>query len=331
MAFEYHASLDYYAMSGIIGGVGSLGSGNVGLTILNQYAHAWWHANNINNWGQYPDPQGNYPKPDINFILPANTPLPAILPGTVSGINSPSGQIPSYGAVVTVKLDTPINDIATHYAYLHLTRVQDGLRVGQHVNIGDNLGYAGGNITAGSAPAAMGFALYPGDYYGFGSYWTQYIQTKNNVPDQRLNPTALINDITGGKTTDYLSNNGPASVGGNGLSGLIQKPVQPLLQPSDSVQQTLTHIDIAMQLINPVPQGSYSIQDIPTWIGDFFTNLGTDTMAFLFRSLIVAIGVYICFGVINTSLKGSLTGGFRLATKGITHTINATAPEMDIQ
>lgn len=310
--------------------IGSLGNGNIGLTLLNQYANAWWHANTINNWGQYPDPQGNFPKPDINFLLQPNTPLPAILPGTVSGINSPSGAIPTYGAVVTVKLDTPINDIATHYAYLHLTKVQPGLRIGQHVNIGDNLGYAGGNITAGSASAAMGFALYPGDYYGFGSQWTQYIQTRNNVADQRLNPTGLINDITGGKTTNYLSDNGPAGVGGNGLSGLIQRPVQPLLQPGDSVQATLAHIDIAMQLINPVPQGNYGLQDTFTWIGDFFSNLGSDAMAFIFRSVIVSIGIYICFSVINTSVKGSLSGGIRTIVKGTANTINSNAPDLEV-
>lgn len=310
--------------------LGTSNGGNVGLTVLNQYSNAWWNASNINNWGQYPDPQGNYPKPDINFILPANTPLPAILPGTVSGINSPSGEVPAYGAVVTVKLDTPINDIATHYAYLHLKRVQDGLRIGQHVNIGDILGYAGGNITQGSAPAAMGFALYPGDYYGYGSYWNQYIHTKNHVADQRLNPTALINDITGGKTSNYLSDNGPASVGSQGLSGLIQRPVQPLLQPSDSVQTTLTHIDNAMALINPVPQGDYGLSDTFTWIGDFFSNIGSDATALIFRGLLAAVGLYICFHVIDSSIKGSLSGGFRLANKALTTTINDNAPPLEI-
>lgn len=305
-----------------IGSIGQLPN-NVGLSALNQI-QGWWDASAINNWGSFPDPQGNFPKPDINFILPANTPIAAILPGVVSGVNQPPNKglpFPPFGAVVTVKLDTPINDLANHYALLHLQRVT--VSVGQRVKIGDVLGYGGGNQTQGSAPAAVGFALYPGDYYGYGPEWDKYIQTPNHVPDARLNPTELINDITGGNGGKYLSNNLinlDSSGSGSGIT--LNKTVYPLFNPSGNISQLFGLIDDYMNIQNPIPdQGQYNITQWPDWLGYFFQTLIWDSQAIIFRGAIIAIGLYLCFTVINTAMKGSISFGTKKLFTGTANTL----------
>lgn len=319
-----------------IGGLNNVSS-NIGITAL-QKIHGWWDAPNINNWGSYPDPQGNFPKPDVNFILPANSPIAAILPGTVSGVNQPPNRnlpFPAYGAVVTVKMDQPINQLATHYALLHLAHVS--VNVGDHVKIGDTLGYGGGNQTQGSAPAAVGFAFYPGDYYGYGKEWTQYIQTPNHVADQRLNPTAFLNDISNGNIGSYLGN-GSGSSGfdlsslfggsnGSGTGGSVPSQlVSPLFNPNETVQQALYSIDSALALQDPVPpQGQYNITQWPDWLGYFFTTIGYDAVAILFRAVLIALGLYICFQSIQRSIRLSpsqIISGFTKPINALDNTIN---------
>lgn len=315
-------------------------SQNIGVSLLSQI-HGWWDAPNINNWGSYPDPQGNFPKPDVNFILPANSPIAAILPGTVSGVNQPPNKnlpFPAFGAVVTVKMDQPINQLATHYALLHLAHVS--VSVGDKVKIGDTLGYGGGNQTEGSAPAAVGFAFYPGDYYGYGKEWTQYIQTPNHVADQRLNPTAFLNDISNGNIGSYLGGSGSS---GFDLSSLFSSsnsnnnankiPAQmfgPLFSPNETVQQALFGIDSTLALQNPIPpQGQYNMLQWPDWLGYFFQTLGYDAVAFLFRALLVLLGLYICFQSIQNAIKlkpSQIVSAFTKPINALDNTINQGPP-----
>lgn len=325
---------DFTIMS--IGAYGNIPN-NVGLTALNQLSNQWWNAPQINNWGQYPDTQGNFPKPDINFILEPRTPIAAILPGVVTGVNQPPNKnlpFPAYGAVVTVKMDQPLNSLATHYALLHLQVVT--VQVGQRVRIGDVLGYGGGNQTQGSAPAAVGFALYPGDYYGYGQEWTRYIQTANHVANPLLNPTSLINDITSGNVTSYLNNNGTAGgfnlsslFSGNGAStgaSTVQKVAAPLIDPNESVATTLMLMDEYLYVENPIPQGSFNITQFPDWLAEFFQVLGYDFVAIIFRMVMMLLGLYICFKVIDSALKGSISRGARNVTSGTAKTIEEIAP-----
>lgn len=148
---------------------------------------AWYNYPDINNYGA-PDPYGGFPKPDINFAVPSGVPITTIASGTVSGIDAPDGTVPAWGHVVTIKLDLPYNSVATHIAYLHLSSVT--VTIGQHVNVGDIIGYSGGtNPGNGLQQAYPALALYNGDYYGYGASWSQYLGS------QLLNPTQLVQEI----------------------------------------------------------------------------------------------------------------------------------------
>lgn len=147
------------------------------------------------SWTQYAwdnpqgesEPFGGGSKPDSNFQgIPANTPITALGAGVVSGTDSQS----AWGCSVTVRLDQPFNSLATHHAYLHLSSIN--VNVGQRVNSGDVIGYAGNNETCGSQKVPLGFALYNGDNYGFGSAW-QYMQP---VLNSLLNPTPFLSQFS---------------------------------------------------------------------------------------------------------------------------------------
>lgn len=141
----------------------------------------WYDFPEINNYGFYPDPEGAFPKPDINVGAPNGTPITNLLSGIISGINSPSGAIPSWGQVVTVKLDKPLNSAATYEAYLHLGSIAPGDYVGEHVSVGDIIGYAGPSVSG----AETGYALQSGPDYGFGSGFS-------NPGSSLLNPTNIL-------------------------------------------------------------------------------------------------------------------------------------------
>jgi hypothetical protein len=157
----------------------------------------WYMFPRIDNYGS-PDPFGGFPKPDSNIQIPANYPVTALLSGTVSGVNAPDGSIPEYGSVVTIKLDKPINQVATHTAYLHLASSTVG--VGQHVNAGDLIGYNGSQNAAGSEKVPLGFALYNGDYYGYGPSWNQYLGSS------ALNPVGVLNAAANGQVIQSNQN-----------------------------------------------------------------------------------------------------------------------------
>jgi hypothetical protein len=166
----------------------------------------WYDYPTVNNYGSYPDPYGNFPKPDINVNAPYGTAITALEGGTITGINSPSGAAPDFGPVVTVALSDPLNSLATHIAYLHLGSIANGLKVGQTINQGDVIGYAGPNA---QGNAGTGLALYSGDYYGFGPEWA-------NVGNSLLNPTALLNSFING--APMAPNGQPAATGQPGAA-----------------------------------------------------------------------------------------------------------------
>ena len=185
---------------------------------------AWYTYPYIANIGT-PDPYGGFPKPDVNVAAPSGTPITALLPGTVSGVNSIGGAIPPYGAVVTIKLQTPINSLATHTAYLHLRSIAPNITPGTFVNSGDIIGYSGGTSPAGSQPAYPGFALYNGDYYGQGSAWN--LMTQQNVTGP-LNPLPILQGQVAG-TLNPANPSQPApnivqavgSAASSGIQGIV--------------------------------------------------------------------------------------------------------------
>ena len=140
--------------------------------------YQWWEQPFANDYGG-PEPYGNFPKPDVNIQVPYGMPVANITPGTVTSVDTSS----AYGYVVTIKLDQPVNSLATHAAYLHMAVVN--VQPGQHVGLYDQLGYAGPPSSGSFQNAPLGFAFYPGDKYGFGPEWNQYFAS-SSTPD--LNP-----------------------------------------------------------------------------------------------------------------------------------------------
>lgn len=120
-------------------------------------AKPWYTYPYDRNFGFYPDPVGLYPKPDANVDAPAGTPITALASGIVTGARAqPWGPL-AYS--ITVKLDQPINPIATHMAYNYVESPQ--VSVGQHVDVGDVLATAGNPYGIATA-----FALSDADVYG---------------------------------------------------------------------------------------------------------------------------------------------------------------------
>lgn len=257
----------------------------------------WWFYPFANDYGGK-EPFGNFPKPDLNIQVPDGFPVVAILPGTVSGINSPTGGIPSYGAVITIRLDTPVNAIATHTAYLHLASVASNMRVGVHVEQGDLVGYNGGALAAGTQKVPLGFALYNGDYYGYGPTWAEYLGSP------QLNPYNLVKTAAGGK---------PIGSSATLLTGANR--VIDALSPNANVSATLHSIDQFMTIKNPFDTsnqggGGDSIPVITgisgatwpdplKWLGVVGTNLFEDTQAIAVRLAMMVLALFILYKVFS--------------------------------
>lgn len=146
----------------------------------------WWFFKRIDNFGMR-DPAGPYWKPDTNVQIPGLYPVVNLLPGVVTNIRQTSwGQ-----TVVTVKLDSPINGLATHEYYEHMSSA--AVSVGQHLGTGDPVGT---NNPSGSVP--LGYGLYSGDVYGSGSAWD--VLQKDLAPGGAglLNPTKIIDAAKNG-------------------------------------------------------------------------------------------------------------------------------------
>lgn len=245
---------------------------------------AWWTFPRIDNYGQ-PDPFGG-PKPDSNIQVPAGYPIQALLAGTVSCINSPGGAVPAWGAAITINLDTPVNSIATHTAYIHLASIAPGIQVGSHVNSGDLLGYNGSSQAAGMQKAPLGFALCNSDCYGYGPTWNQYLG------NPQLDPTALLNSA---KKNSGFWGNVPTTV-----TNMVN-----LLAPNANVAQVLYSLDQIGQIKNPfdVPASTdftilgqdTGVQNPIDWLVGFGGNLFEDGRAFAFRLFLLLVGAFIMY------------------------------------
>jgi murein DD-endopeptidase MepM/ murein hydrolase activator NlpD len=158
----------------------------------------WWYYPRVDNVGYYPDPQGPFRKPDTNVQIPGNYPVAAILPGVVTSVQSTSwgGQ-----EVVTIKLDSPLNNLATHTFYEHMGSAT--VSQGQHVNQGDTIGY---NNPDGMVP--LGFGLYSGDVYGSGPAWDVLQQDIGPGGARLLDPVPLIESVAAGRAIANVVNTG---------------------------------------------------------------------------------------------------------------------------
>lgn len=178
----------------------------------------WWEQPFANDFGGQ-EPYGNFPKPDLNIQVPYGMPIANVTPGTVTNVDSSD----PWGYTVTIKLDQPVNSLATHAAYLHMAVVN--VSVGQHVGLYDQLGYAGPPSPLGNFQnAPLGFAFYPGDWYGKGAEWNTYFANQSTPALNPYNWLRAFGGQTTGQTitqpnaptTDLLGN---TIAGGNVISG----------------------------------------------------------------------------------------------------------------
>lgn len=195
----------------------------------------WWTFPRIDNLGE-PDPFGGFPKPDSNIQIAANYPIHAILPGIVSGIDKRA----SWGASVTIRLDKPINSMATHTSYLHLG-CNIPVNVGQHVSYGHVIAYNGLTSACGAQKVPLGFALYNGDNYGSGPEWL--LMTKQNLTGNGpLNPVPIIESAKNGHIQAYGGGGGVNNYTDYFSSGSGHGNTPTYLPLLDQVHQTLiTH------------------------------------------------------------------------------------------
>lgn len=143
----------------------------------------WWAFPRIDNFGTLDPQPGTGWKPDSNIQLPGHYPIVALKSGTVTSLRQTSfGQ-----NVATVKLDQPINALATHTFYEHMSGFAPGLSVGQHVSTGDPIGF---NNACGQVP--LGFGLYHGDVYGSGPGYAILQNDLKPGGAGLLNPVALL-------------------------------------------------------------------------------------------------------------------------------------------
>lgn len=174
----------------------------------------WYKFPRIDAYGS-PDPFGGFPKPDSNVQVPDGYPITALLAGTVTGINAPDGSMPVWGASITIKLDKPLNSLATHTAYIHLAGIAPGVTIGNKIAAGDIIGYSGGSKAAGSQKVPLGFALYAGDNYGYGAEWAQ------NLGNPLLNMTSVLNAAVNGTLANLPTINATSSSSAVDASSLI--------------------------------------------------------------------------------------------------------------
>ena len=281
-----------------------------------------WYEYRFDDPAGESEPFGGGPKPDANIACPSGTPVTAILPGVISGINSPDGSIPAWGATITVKMDTPINAIATHYAFLHLRPIPANLHIGQRVKAGDLLGYSGPQGTQGSQQVLLGFALYNGDCYGYGPTYSQYLGSPS------LNPTALLTAAQKGtlKIPSTYSTGGVSSL--PGVAGLIANNVT--LAPDADVTGLLWALDQVLTLENPFTENMQNIQqdsiagvtftDPIAWANQFGTNVIGDLSAMVIRSLFLILGLFVLYKVASAfidfgAIAQSAASGVQTAAK----------------
>lgn len=273
---------------------------------------AWYTYSRIDGYGGA-EPYGNFPKPDSNILVPDGTAVTAPLAGVVSGINAPDGSTPAWGYVVTIRLTTPYNSVADHIAFLHMSSIAPGLHVGMPVQVGQLLGTAGSGQSTppGTQPAALGFAFYHGDYYGYGTTWSQY------VGSPQLNPVPFLDALKKNSPITPIpptATNAPIASEKKNLTSLVTSPVVTGLSPNADVTQLLISLDQTMIIENPFASAPLNTSDPIGWITEVGGSAWLDSVAIGLRLLFLVVGGFILLRVINEfidygALIQAFTGG----------------------
>lgn len=263
---------------------------------------AWYNYPSDTGSGQYgsfPDPMGNYAKPDINVCVPATVPITSIVSGIVTDVSW--GK--QWSGSVTIKLDNPPNSFAQYAAYNFLTKIS--VSPGQRVSVGTLIGFPG-------QPVCLAFGLTNSTPWGSGYY--------GRTADPRLDPRNYIAQAQAGKFNSGtgISFNLSFGSGGNTFNAV-----------SDKTHETLNNIPGFAGLVEALdiveqfqpfqlPDNSGTIGKIPG-VGDIIQTLQfpadamqgfllfvtSNTMAALIRFGIIMIGVFILMALILNAVRQS--------------------------
>lgn len=137
----------------------------------------------------------NYLKPDTNIAVPDKVPITALGSGYVTDVHDygKSGG----GLSTTIKLDTPINDLAKYESYNYLGSSK--VYVGQAIQKGQEIGKAGSPYGINMAFALSGDPRWGGPSFKY-----------NAAGDPRLDPRQVL----GGGTPTSTSSGSPGFITG---------------------------------------------------------------------------------------------------------------------
>lgn len=254
-------------------------------------------------YGSYPDPMGNYAKPDDNVCVPRDVPITSIVSGYVTDV---SWGKPWSGSV-TVRLDNPPNNFALYAAYNFLTRV--AVTPGQKVNVGTFIGYPGQNV-------CLAFGLTNASPWGAGYF--------GRVADPRLDPRPFINNARAGK---YNTGTGSGFggifqnlgyTGGGQVYTTVAMRAHETLNNIPGFEGMVEALDIVEQFqpfsLPNDPNGIFSeipglggIIDTMTLPADAIQALlvfiTANAMAALFRAMIIFFGIAILLALIKNAIN----------------------------
>jgi hypothetical protein len=147
----------------------------------------WYDFAIVSHFGET-DREGKYWQPDANLAVPFEYPVISIVSGVVTW-----KEYTDWGQwVLTIRLDVPLNRLATHMFFEHMSSIYVG--VGERVSKGTTLGLTG---TA-AVNILLGVGLYSGDKYGSGSAWTILQNDLKPGGAHLLDPTPLIESVRNG-------------------------------------------------------------------------------------------------------------------------------------
>lgn len=183
----------------------------------------WYSYPHDNAFGEYPDPVGNYAKPDANFYgIPNNTPITALASGIVTSVRRQPWGAAAYS--ITVHMDNAWNSVARYSAYNYVNNPV--VFPGQHIQAGQTLAFSGNIYNIGTA-----FAFTDSPIYGTGSANEPF---SGSYINPALSPVNFLNSINGGSfvnqgggdsLTQFLNNNnlnlstGGTTPGDNSFAG----------------------------------------------------------------------------------------------------------------
>jgi hypothetical protein len=232
-------------------------------------------------------------------------PITALDPGIVTSLqHTDFGQ-----AVITIRLDKPYNTLAKYEFYEHLSRWDPSIKIGEHVDAGQLIGY---NNPTGQVP--LGFGFYSGPVYGSGPAWQELQNDLKPGGANKLNPVARLNAAAGGGETN---NQNTFAANANNTANTIKT----FLSPGDSVGVVFGALDGLMEVHNPFNSGLAAspakisifgfdaIVDPILYVQDVADNVALDFTAIVWRFLFLILGIIILYKVTTNFIDvGALVG-----------------------